>query len=239
MGNMPGAPDIIPSQLHTLHDRIADRARRAGRAPESIRLIAVSKGHDIDCIEAAMRAGQTEYGESTAQEALPKIDRLRERALTWHFIGRLQSNKAKLIAGNFAWLHSLDSVALAARLERFTAEKSATLDTLIEVNVTQDPRKHGVPPAQLYSLLDSLLQARLTHVRLRGLMTIGPAGASGDAVRACFARLRALRDECRIRSGLAQFTELSMGMSADYAEAIVEGATMIRVGSAIFGERVY
>ena len=236
---MPGASDTVLARLHVGRARIAAAAGAAGRTPDSVRIVAVSKTYPVEHVEAALSADQRDFGESTTQEALPKIERLRARALSWHFVGHLQSNKAKFIPGNFAWLHSLDSVALATRLERLAAERSAALDTLIEVNLTHDPRKHGIPPEQLGETLDAILHAGLTHVRLRGLMTIGPAGASADASRACFARLRELRDRERERSALAHFTELSMGMSGDYMEAIMEGATMIRLGAAVFGERVY
>lgn len=236
---MSGAPDVVATRLHALRERIADVAQRAGRSPTAIRVIAVSKTHAVENIEAAISTGHVDYGESMVQEALPKVDHFRrDRALTWHFIGHLQSNKAKFIPGNFAWLHSLDSLALATRLERAAAEKSVTLNALVEVNVSRDPHKHGVLPEQLDELLDSLHAADLSHVLLRGLMTIGPPGGSTDSVRACFSQLRALRDQNKERLGLRQFTELSMGMSGDYVAAIGEGATMIRLGTAIFGERV-
>lgn len=236
---MPGASDIVTSQLHAVSDRIADLARAAGRSPESIRVIAVSKSHSLEKIEAAITARQCEFGESTVQEALPKIEHFHDRPLTWHFIGHLQSNKAKFVPGTFAWLHSLDTSALAARLERVAAERGATLNTLIEVNVSRDPRKYGVAPERVEQLVESLLHAQLTRVLLRGLMTVGPTTANRNAIRACFARLRKLGETCRTRFAMPQFTELSMGMSADYAEAIAEGATMIRLGTAVFGERVY
>lgn len=239
MGAMSAAPDVIASRLRAARKRVADLARAAGRAPDSIRLVAVSKNQFGEYLAAAIAAGQIDFGESTVQEALPKIDRLGDPRLVWHFIGHLQSNKAKFIPGAFQWLHSLDSLALATRLERFAADHAVTLNALIEVNVSRDARKHGVFPEALDRLIEALLEANLSRLALRGLMTIGPAGANRDAIRACFAELRALRDRYREGFGLPLFTELSMGMSADYAEAIAEGATLIRLGTAIFGERVY
>lgn len=240
---MAAPPDetaaTIAARLRALRQHIADIARRAGRDPAAIRLVAVSKTHAPETIEAAVAAGQTDFGESTVQEALPKIERLAARQLCWHFIGHLQSNKAKFIPGNFAWLHSLDSLALAQRLARLTDERRASLDTLIEVNITRDPRKHGVAPERLPALLDELQQLGAPRLRLRGLMAIGPYPATSAESRTAFAALRRLRDDCQRRTGWADFTELSMGMSGDFTEAILEGSTMLRIGAAIFGERSY
>ena len=222
-----------------LKQEIADLARVAGRAPDSVRLIAASKTHPPETLQPLIKAGLTDLGENTVQEALPKIEHLRADALTWHFIGHLQSNKAKNIPGQFAWLHSLDSLALATRLEKFAAERNAMLNALIEVNVANDPRKHGIAPDDLEPLVESLLRVELRHVALRGLMTIGPYPASTAEKRKHFGELRRLRDAVRQRLNLPTFDQLSMGMSDDYAEAIAEGATMVRVGTAIFGERNY
>ena len=171
------------------------------------------------------------------QEALTKIPLY--GSATWHMIGHLQSNKAKFVPGNFAWVHSLDNLKLAQRLSRLAQEKGVALDALFEVNVTRDPAKHGLAPEELAPLLDTLLKEGHPGLRLRGLMTIGPYPATETDSRACFARLRKLRDDCRKRFGLKDFNELSMGMSGDYAAAIKEGSTMVRIGTAIFGERDY
>jgi pyridoxal phosphate enzyme (YggS family) len=235
--NIPIA--AIGTRLLELRQRIEMIARGVGRDPSEIRLVAVTKTHPPEAIEAALAAGQIDFGENTVQEALPKIEQLGRRELCWHFIGHLQSNKARFIPGNFAWLHSLDSLALAERLARLAAEKHAPVDTLIEVNITRDRRKHGVRPEDLPALIDGLQQLAAPQLRLRGLMTIGPYPASEHDSRAAFAMLRTLRDDCRARTGWRDFTELSMGMSGDYTEAIMEGSTMLRIGSAIFGERSY
>ena len=216
---------------------IAAAARATGRKPEEIRLIAVSKTHPPEAIAAAIAAGQMDFGENTVQEALTKIPLY--ASATWHMIGHLQSNKAKFVPGNFAWVHSVDSLRLAQRLSRLAQEKGIVLDALFEVNVTRDPAKHGLPPEELAPLLDTLLKEGHPGLRLRGLMTLGPYPATETNSRACFAQLRELREDCRKRFELKDFTELSMGMSGDYAAAIKEGSTMVRIGTAIFGERDY
>jgi len=231
----PGA--IITRNLHTVRQTIAATARAAGRNPEEIRLIAVSKNQPRAAIEAAVGAGQRAFGENTVQEALAKIPHFTGRGLEWHFIGHLQSNKARFVPGNFSWLHALDSLKLAQRLARLAQERSTVVNTLIEVNVARDPRKHGVAPEALLPLLEQLLREDLSGIALRGLMAIGPHPAAEPELRAAFAAVRKLRDDCRRRFGAQDFTELSMGMSGDYIAAIMEGATMVRVGTAIFGGR--
>jgi hypothetical protein len=236
---MSGAYAHIAANLAQVRAAIAAAARRAGRQPDAVRLIAVSKTHPVAAIAAAAQAGQLDFGESTVQEAHGKIPPLAELKLEWHFIGHLQSNKAKHIPGQFHWLHSLDSRKLAERLARFAAERGATLNVLIEVNITRDPAKHGVAPDAVAPLLDELLKVKLTGIALRGLMAIGPHPAEDTERRRVFAALRELRDQCRQRYPLPDFTELSMGMSDDFEAAILEGATMVRIGSAIFGARDY
>ena len=229
----------IAAHLKHLRAAIADTARRAGRHPDDVKLIAVSKTQPAEAVTAAVAAGQRLFGENTVQDALSKIPHFADQGLEWHFIGHLQSNKVRFIPGNFAWVHSLDSVKLVQRLARFAREQNTTVNALIEVNITRDPAKHGLPPEALAPLLDTLLKEDPPGLYLRGLMTIGPHPATQADSRASFARLRELRDECQQRFGLKDFTELSMGMSGDYAAAIQEGSTMVRIGTAIFGERDY
>ncbi len=229
----------IAGNLARVRAEIAAAARAAGRKPEEVRLIAVSKTHPAEAVAAAIAAGQTDFGENTVQEALTKIPLYKDKPVTWHMIGHLQSNKAKFIPGNFAWVHSVDNLKLAQRLSRLAQEKSVVLNALFEVNVTRDPAKHGLPPEELAPLLDTLLKEGHPGLRLRGLMTLGPYPATEADSRASFARLRELREDCRKRFGLKDFSELSMGMSGDYAAAIKEGSTMVRIGTAIFGERDY
>ncbi len=227
----------VARNLAHVRAEIAAAARAAGRKPEEIRLIAVSKTHPGEAVAAAIAAGQMDFGENTVQEALLKIPLY--PSVTWHMIGHLQSNKAKSVPGNFGWVHSVDSLKLAQRLSRLAQEKSVVLDALFEVNVTRDPAKHGLAPDELAPVLDTLLKEGHPGLRLRGLMTIGPYPAPEADSRASFARLRELRDDRRKRFELKDFTELSMGMSGDYAAAIKEGSTIVRIGTAIFGERDY
>lgn len=231
--------DAIASHLFRVRRSIDAAAKLAGRNPDEIRLIAISKTHSHEAVAAAISAGQKYFGESTTQEALPKISHLANPSITWHFVGHLQTNKAKFIPGNFSWLHSLDNPALARKLSRLAQDRSAILNILIEVNIGRDPKKHGVAPEALIDFIEQLKNEKLPALSLRGLMTIGPHAAPITEIRRCFAKLRELRDECRQRLDLTDFTELSMGMSGDYVEAIQEGSTMVRIGTAIFGERDY
>jgi hypothetical protein len=229
----------IAANLESLRSTIAETALRAIRQPADVQLIAVSKTQSVAAVAAAIAAGQRVFGENTVQDALTKIPHFLDQQPEWHFIGHLQSNKARFIPGNFTWVHSLASVTLAQRLARLAQEQSTTVNTLIEVNITRDPAKHGVVPDDLWPLLEQLLKTNLNGIHLRGLMTIGPHPATESERRASFAALRKLRDECMQRYGLPDFTELSMGMSDDFIEAILEGSTMVRLGTALFGERNY
>ena len=239
MQDMNQSVDAIASNLFRVRQSIAEVARACAVSSDAIRLIAVSKGHRPSAIAAAIAAGQKDFGENTSQEALTKIPHFQNQGLEWHFIGHLQTNKAKFIPGNFSWLHSLDNLDLARKLSRRARELSANINILIEVNVTRDPKKHGIAPDALPDFIEQLLKENPPALSLRGLMTIGPHAAPEKEIRVCFAGMRELRDECRKRYALPGFTELSMGMSGDYVEAIKEGATMVRVGTAIFGERDY
>ncbi|MBI3547250.1 MAG: YggS family pyridoxal phosphate-dependent enzyme [Gammaproteobacteria bacterium] len=231
--------NAIASRLIQLREKIFAAAHSAQRRADEIRLIAVSKTQSPEAVAALSSAGQKDFGESTTQEALNKIKKFPAQSITWHFIGHLQSNKAKFIPGNFAWLHSLDDLALASKLSRHAQEKSASVNMLIEVNVTRDPKKHGVALDALFNFVEQLLKADHPALDLRGLMTVGPHAAPEKEIRRCFAQLRQLRDACRQRFALPAFSELSMGMSGDYVEAVQEGATMLRIGTAIFGDRDY
>jgi pyridoxal phosphate enzyme (YggS family) len=228
---------LIAANLERLNSRIAETAQRAGRRPQDVKLIAVSKTQPPEAVAAAVAAGQRLFGENTVQDALTKIPQFAGQGLEWHFLGHLQTNKVRFIPGNFTWLHSLDSLKLAQRLARQAQEQNAAVNVLIEINITRDPAKHGVAPDAATALLDQLLQNDLAGIQLRGLMAIGPYPATETERRAAFAALRVLQDNCAQRFALPGFTELSMGMSGDFAEAIAEGATMLRIGTAIFGGR--
>ena len=223
-------------KLAEVRERIAVAARRSGRAPHAVRLIAVSKTKPLEDIAALADLGQRDFAENQMQEALEKIERLRERALEWHFIGHLQSNKTRFVGGHFSWVHSLDSERLAGRIAASVRDGDPAVRLLVQVNVFRDPAKHGVASEDLFALLDAVLARDLPGIRLCGLMTIARLGASAADTRRGFARARALLEQCRARFG-EDFSELSMGMSSDYELAIEEGATMVRVGSALFGSR--
>lgn len=212
-------------------------ASAAGRNVDDIRLVAVTKYMPPEYVQAAMSAGQHCFGENTLQDALSKHALLDNPLNEWHFIGHLQSNKAKLIPVNFAWLHTLDSLKLARKLSASATRSERTLNVLLQVNIANDPDKYGLPSASVYPFVEDLLEAGLSGIRLRGLMTIGRRNESLDHARVNFAALRKLAEACAERFDDHHFTEISMGMSNDFEIAIAEGATMIRVGSSIFGQR--
>ena len=225
----------ITSNLQAVHHAITQAVRMAHRRKESIELLAVSKGFSAVAVREAYQAGQRAFGESYIQEALDKIELLRDLPLEWHFIGPIQSNKTRAIATHFAWAHSVDRLKIA---ERLSAQRPASLPPLnvcIQVNVSGEDSKSGVAPGGLVELAQAV--ARLPQLKLRGLMAI-PAPVEGLAAqRIPFLKLRELMQQINIQ-GLTLDT-LSMGMSYDFSAAILEGATIVRVGAAIFGERSY
>ncbi len=223
-------------KLSEVQERIAAAARRSGRLPPEVRLIAVSKTRAIENIEALAVLGQRDFGENQMQEAVEKIDRLQGRGLEWHFIGRLQSNKTRFLPGRFGWVHSVNSERLARRISTAVGDSDALVKLLVQVNVFRDPAKQGVAVAELFPLLEHILVQELPGVQLCGLMTIGRLDCAADETRRGFAAARRLLEQCRERFGDG-FAELSMGMSGDFETAIEEGATMVRVGSALFGPR--
>jgi pyridoxal phosphate enzyme (YggS family) len=227
----------IAANLTDIRSRIRSAAASAGRNPDDIRLIAVSKRMPADYVSMAMDAGQFCFGENTVQDAQTKQALIDDPRTEWHFIGHLQTNKVKVIPGRFAWLHTLDSLKLAERLSIAALETGHVVNVLLQINVAHDPAKFGLPADRLPAFVDSLLEADLAGIRLQGLMTIGRHTATPDARRAEFAALRELAHACAGRFGKGLFAELSMGMSEDFETAIAEGATMVRVGSAIFGPR--
>jgi pyridoxal phosphate enzyme (YggS family) len=229
----------IAANLARVRAQIADAARDAGRHVDDITLIAVSKTYPVDAIDAALAVDQFVFGESTTQEALTKIPHFASRNVEWHFIGHLQSNKVKFSPGNFGWFHSLHSLALAQRLSRIAHERQVRIQVLIEVNAARDPRKHGVMPEQVEPLIELLSKQDLPGIALRGVMGIGPHPGDAANTRKIFALLREVRDKIIQNFELQGFTELSMGMSGDYVDAVREGSTMLRIGTEIFGERIY
>jgi len=225
----------IASNLQAVRQAIAAAANRAQRPAESTALLAVSKTFPATDVREAYAAGQHAFGENYLQEALDKIEALRDLQIEWHFIGPIQSNKTRPIAENFAWVHSVDRLKIA---ERLSAQRPASLPPLsvcIQVNVSGEDSKSGAEPGEALQLAQAV--AQLPNLKLRGLMAI-PAPAEGlEQQRKPFAQLRELMGQMNAR-GL-QLDTLSMGMSHDMEAAILEGATMVRVGTAIFGKRDY
>jgi pyridoxal phosphate enzyme (YggS family) len=219
--------------LTTVLTRIQQAERQFQRPPGSVTLLAVSKGQSTDPIAAIAAAGQHCFGESYLQEALAKIEALRQFALEWHFIGPIQANKTRGIAAHFSWVHSVDRLKIAQRLSEQRPPHLPPLNVCLEVNISQESSKHGLNPAELQAVARAV--ADLPRLRLRGLMAVPAPAEEFTAQRRPLARLRALQQEL-ITAGL-ELDTLSMGMSADLEAAIAEGATVVRVGTAIFGPR--
>jgi len=222
--------------LTEVRQRIADAAQRAGRSADAVRLVAVSKRQPLEAIETLIACGQKDFGENQVQEAVDKIHRLNDGSVEWHFIGHLQSNKTRHVGGNFSWVHTVDSVKLVRRIAASASEAGRCVNLLLQVNVSGDPAKHGIAEDALFPVIDTVLEEQFDTIRLRGLMTIGYRDVAEAETRRSFSRLRELLESCRSRYG-EDFSELSMGMSSDYPLAIEEGATLVRVGSALFGAR--
>lgn len=227
------APQFSPDRLEGVRARIAAAARRAGRDPESVTLLAVSKQQPAAVVRAAAEAGQRHFGENYVQEAVAKVEALRDLGLDWHFIGQLQSNKSREVAESFQWVHTLDRARIAERLSAQRPHYAGPLDVLIQVKLADESAKGGVTPAELPALAEVV--AGLPRLRLRGLMCLPPEETLEVRQRAPFRRLRELAMEMSAR-GHALDT-LSMGMSGDLEAAVAEGATIVRIGTAIFGPR--
>jgi PLP dependent protein len=223
----------IEKNLAEVNDRIQAAALRVGRIPASVRLVAVSKTVDLDRIRAAISAGQRLFGENYLQEAREKIAALGHE-VSWHLVGHLQSNKAKNAVELFDLMHGVDSLKLAQALEKATAARGRFQEILLQVNLAGEASKSGVAPEDAPALLE---QVRcLPHLKVEGLMTMPPFFPEPEEARPYFRALRELAERLRDVSGLP-LRELSMGMSGDYEVAVEEGATLVRVGTAIFGSR--
>jgi pyridoxal phosphate enzyme (YggS family) len=239
---------------------IAEAAHRGGRSPEAVRLVVVTKSQPLRVVEAAIDAGVRRLGENYAEEAVSKINAIQTRTMgspvpsrigratgempagvEWHMIGHIQSRKAKLVAEYFDLIHSLDSVKLAQRLDRLAAELGRELQVLLELNVGGEAAKHGWGASDQGAwpqlLEDMQAIAGLSNIKIRGLMTMPPLAENPEDARVFFRRLRDLRDFLNARTAGAEWSELSMGTSADFAVAVEEGATLVRVGEAIVGPR--
>ena len=227
------ASQNLPQRLQAVHARIAAAAARANRSVSEITLLAVSKAQPLETLRALAALGVHDFGESYLNEAVDKLEALATLPLTWHFIGRVQANKTRIIAERFQWVHGLDRLHIAERLSVQRPFHAPALQVCIQVNLAEEASKGGVAPAQLAELARAV--AALPRLRLRGLMCLPPAESDPERQRAWFARLRALRDTLNARGG--PLDTLSMGMSADFESAILEGATVVRIGSALFGPR--
>ena len=237
MAEAQASSEELRERLAEVRRRIERSARRAGREASEIKLVAVSKTHPADIIRRAIEAGVTDLGENRVQEADAKIPEVGREAARWHLIGHLQANKARRAVMLFAVIHSLDSVSLARRLDRLCGEVGrATLPVLIQVDLGGEETKSGVSERELPLLVSTVEEYK--RLRLLGLMTLPPFFEEAGRVRPYFRRLRELRDELNARNVFGEAPgELSMGMSHDYEVAIEEGATFVRVGTAIFGAR--
>jgi len=227
--------DDIPTRLGQVQDRLRAACERAGRAPDSVALIAVSKKQPAEAIRAAYRAGQRVFGESYLQEALDKITELSDLDIEWHFIGRIQSNKTRQIASHFDWVHGLSDPDHARRLNDQRPPEAPPLDVCLQINLSGEDSKSGIAAEQASELL--ALCDSLPRLRVRGLMTLPAPSDDEDAQRIPFRALRALRDA--LTTADRRLECLSMGMSDDLEAAVLEGATHVRIGTAVFGPRPY
>jgi pyridoxal phosphate enzyme (YggS family) len=219
-----------------VRERIDAAARAAARDPASVRLIAVSKTFPIEAVRAAAAAGQADFGENKVQEGLQKIGQSAELEIRWHLIGHLQSNKARKAAASFAWIQSVDSLDLLQRLDEAADAQGVRPQILVQVDLAGETTKFGAPPEEAREIVRRAAGARA--VRLAGLMVLPPFLDDPERVRSYFSRLREFRDElARGDAEPSSLRELSMGMSHDFEVAVQEGATMVRIGTAIFGRR--
>jgi pyridoxal phosphate enzyme (YggS family) len=226
----------IAHNISVIRERIGAAARRAGRAPDDVTLVAVSKTFGADAVRAAFSAGQRDFGENKVQEALQKIGETADISPRWHLIGHLQSNKVRKSAGPFAWIHSVDSVDLLHRLDAAAREAGTKPEILVQVDLAGENTKFGAPVHIARAIVDAALACE--GLRLAGLMLLPPWSDDPEATRPWFRRLRGLRDEWT-GEGVPRdaLRHLSMGMSHDFEAAIEEGSTIVRVGTAIFGKR--
>lgn len=240
----------IQQRLADVQAEIAAACQAAGRSPDEVTLVAVSKTHPAEEVVTAFEAGQVDFGENRPEEAVEKIAQLKtlqpDAGLRWHMIGHVQSRKARLVVGRFVLVHSLDSMKLAEKLSRLAQEEALTLDMLLEINISGEQSKYGFEATKwknsrsvresLWDDIQSMLN--MPGIRLRGLMTMAPIVEDQELARPVFAGLRELRDTLRQEFPQSQWDVLSMGMTDDFGVAIEEGATLVRIGRAIFGPRM-
>jgi pyridoxal phosphate enzyme (YggS family) len=238
MSSPANIKDNLCDRLTRVIERINTAAIRSKRSASDITLIAISKTHSSDRIQTAIACGVTDVGENRLQEAEPKIQAVGRERVRWHLVGHLQANKARKAVRLFDVIHSLDSAALAQRLDRLCSEEGRNgLDVLIQVNLGEEETKSGLDERDVFDLADAINNGE--RLRLIGLMSVPPYFEDAEQVRPFFSRLRHLRDELKTRGSFGSAVgELSMGMTHDFEVAIEEGATMVRIGTAIFGERL-
>ena len=226
-------PQNLTLHVNHVRSRIRHAAIAAGRDPESVTLVAVTKAKTAESVRLAATAGVTDFGENYLQEAEGKMDQLADLKLQWHFIGGIQSNKTRIIAERFDWVQSVDRFGVARRLSEQRPFHAPPLNICIQVALVPEPTKGGVPPEGLKELARAI--AELPRLRLRGLMCVPPQQRDTAAERAVFARLRTALED--LNAGGLKLDTLSMGMSGDFESAIAEGATLVRIGTALFGAR--
>jgi hypothetical protein len=226
-------PQNLTLHVNHVRSRIRSAAIAAGRDPAAVTLIAVTKAQTAESARLAATAGVTDFGENYLKEALVKMEQLADLPLKWHFIGAIQSNKTRPIAERFDWVHSVDRLNVARRLSEQRPFHAAPLNVCIQVALVSEPTKGGVAPEELVGLAAAV--AELPRIQLRGLMCVPPAQPNAAAARVVFARLRAALED--LNAGGLKLDTLSMGMSGDFEAAIAEGATLVRIGTALFGSR--
>ena len=238
MANVLPAQEQLAARLTAVHERIASAAQNCGRSPDEVSLIAISKTHPASVIRTLIELGATDFGENRVQEAEEKITEIGREHVRWHLVGHLQANKARRAVSLFEVIHSLDSLDLARRLDRLCAEEGREkLPVLIQVDLGHEETKSGIDESELTHMVDGL--EPLKRLDLIGLMTLPPFFDETEQSRPFFRRLRELRDELESQGAFGgRKGELSMGMTHDFEVAIQEGATMVRIGTAIFGERI-
>ncbi len=226
----------MQDRLLAIKERIAVAAKQSGRNAGDIQLVAVSKTMPVESLVEAVDCGVTLFGENYIQEAREKFNALYTQPVTWHFIGHLQSNKAKYAVKMFDLIHSVDSLKLAREIDKQAAKIDKVQDVLVQVNIAEEASKSGISVDAAATLLTEI--SRLTHISVKGLMTMPPYFNAPEKVRPFFAALRSLRDQIRsLKIPGVNMNELSMGMTGDFEAAIQEGATLVRIGTALFGER--
>lgn len=233
--------DAIARNYRAVCSQVQQAALHAGRAPDVVRVLPVSKTHPVAVLEAALQAGINCFGENYVQELREKMEHFHTLPIQsqpqWHFIGHLQKNKVKYIARDVTLIHSVDSANLAQEIDKQARKHNRIIDVLLQVNTSGEESKFGCAPADVLALAEAVVP--LPNIRVRGLMTIAAFADDPEVTRPMFALLRTLRDDLQRRFPHVEFRELSMGMTNDFATAIQEGATFVRIGTAIFGQRDY